>query len=231
MADITVQTYNKLHSISCSHERFIQQLKAACITQEQLFSELALFFQENDPSHDYALCLIHRHYSLNEGEKMVSNGDSIAPSMERTPNIIPERWFSNGDAMEYTYCKDLASQIPPPSPEFFAKFHSIVSFYNIDTLGVCYMSYLKGLATDWIYLECSGTRDREQVVKIVPQYMAGDAHTYSAIWIPIRNPSGMIAMRTCASCASGQPGCKPLITGKTPGSITADGVGLCNCLI
>ncbi len=48
----------------------------------------------------FGVCLVHRHCTLDEGEKMVADGDISQP--ERDIECYPERWLASGEPYEFT---------------------------------------------------------------------------------------------------------------------------------
>jgi hypothetical protein len=205
-----VAEYNKLLHISEADSLFEQQLVSAGITRGQLWSQLAPLFLEKTNVGRYAACLIHRHYLLKDGERMVTNGNSTRPSTDTSVNIVAERWLSTGQDIEYRFTDDPASLPPPPSANFLARFKSITDANGIDILGVCYSPPIQDLAPGFIFLEKAGLRDREQVITIVPYTSLGNA--YQACWVARVNVDDLSPSMFCGtSCASDEPGCKTRI--------------------
>jgi hypothetical protein len=82
------QFYNSLLSISDADSAFFDR--------EKLFSKLALLFSREEYNE---ICLVHRHFDLKSGERMVSHGLVSFPTsspIHDGPNIIPERWTAYG---------------------------------------------------------------------------------------------------------------------------------------
>ncbi|KDR71366.1 hypothetical protein GALMADRAFT_214011 [Galerina marginata CBS 339.88] len=192
MSTFDVSAYNDLPFIADANARFEDQLASAGLTRSQFFKKLAPVFLEAPYIGHYAACLIHRHYSLNDGERMVTNGPSARPSTETSANIVGERWASNGEVIEFKFTDDPASHAPHPPAEFFAKFKSIVDAHGIDMLGVCYAP--GKLADDYLFLESPGPEDREQVTHLVHSSASENKHSFEASWIPNLSPDGVPCM-------------------------------------
>ncbi|KDR67423.1 hypothetical protein GALMADRAFT_1086292 [Galerina marginata CBS 339.88] len=202
MPAFETSAYNDLPFIADANARFENQLASAGLTRTQLFSKLAPLFLEAPYAGHYAACLIHRHYSLHSGERMVTTGTSARPSTETSLNVVGERWASNGEVIEHKFTDDPASHFPAPPPEFFAKFKSILDAHGIDILGVCYAS--GKLTDDYLFLESPGPGDREQVTTLVRRSSPELENSFEAAWIPKVNPEdGFYTMGGCCNCTSG----------------------------
>jgi len=83
----------------------------------------------------FGICLVHRHFELDDGEKMVSHGNITQPqSQPRSPPIglyRASRWTAEGKPFEFTRdeTKPLPDDLPP-------KFQTIVNKYNVEVLGL-----------------------------------------------------------------------------------------------
>ena len=202
MASFDVSAYNDLPSIAEADARLEDQLASAGLTRTQFFSKLTPVFLEAPYAGRYAACLIHRHYSLNDGERMVANGPSTKPSTDTSPNIVGERWASNGEVIEHKFTDDPASYPPPPPAEFFAKFKSILDAHGIDILGVCYAP--SKFQDGFLYLESTGSGDREQITNLVHCSAPQLEHSFEAAWILKANPeNGSYTMAKCCNCTVG----------------------------
>lgn len=197
-----VVSYNQTDLIREANERFEKQLASVHISRAEFFAKLAPLFVEEVNAGRYAACLIHRHYLLTDGERMVTTGDSTKPSKDISPNIVPESWLATGEAFEYRYIDNPASLPPPPSADFLAKFKSITDAYSIDTIGICYTPPVEELAPGFVFLEVAGTLDREQVTKAAP-VSSLTASSYEAIWITKINSNGQFEMAAKTCCNHG----------------------------
>ncbi|KDR72391.1 hypothetical protein GALMADRAFT_213379 [Galerina marginata CBS 339.88] len=203
-----IKTYNNFHPIAAANARFDKQLSYSGITRAELFSELSELFLEGVNAGQYAPCLIHRHYCLNEGERMVTSSNSTRPSRDRSLNIVAERWLKTGEEFEYRFTDNPASLAPPPSIAFMARFKSIVEENGIDVLGVCYAPTPSELAPGFVYSETVGQGDREQVLNIVHQSSLQGEKTYQTSWVPTLNPQDqsftMSCTHNCVGCLDNQ---------------------------
>ncbi|KDR67425.1 hypothetical protein GALMADRAFT_147199 [Galerina marginata CBS 339.88] len=199
MTTFDASAYNDLPFIADANARFESQLASAGLTRTQFFSKLAPLFLEAPYAGHYAACLIHRHYALNAGERMVTTGPSAKPSSNTSPNVVGERWASNGEVIEHKLTDDPASNPPGPPPEFFSKFKSILDAHGINTLGVCHAS--GKLADGFLFLESPGPGDREQVTTLVRRSSPELKHSFEAAWSPKINPEdGFYTMGCCCNC-------------------------------
>ena len=193
-----VDTYNNLPLVNVADARFKEQLASANLTREQLFYDLAPLFLQSPHTGRYAVSLIHRHYLLKEGERMVTTGNSTKPSTDTSPNIVPDIWFSNGQELEHRFTEDPTSLHPPPPVDFLAKFKSILASYAIDVLGVCYAP--DKLADGYIVVESQGLADRERVTRTI-HHSAKKDQSYDVMWLVMRNPDGpSLVDRACGAC-------------------------------
>ncbi|KDR70686.1 hypothetical protein GALMADRAFT_881111 [Galerina marginata CBS 339.88] len=210
MSKLDFSNYNNLPLVAAADALLNQQLAAAHTTRDKLFSQLASLFQQEETAGKYAFCLIHRHYLLQEGESMVTNGDSTQPSKDSSDNIVAECWLRTGEAMEYRVATatDRATLPPPPSKDFLNSFNKILDLYGIDVLGVCYLLEMDKLKDGFVFLETAGSRNREQVVSIVSESEAASSpQIYQTAWVPtfdvLRHIYASQTMITCMSCEPG----------------------------
>lgn len=78
----------------------------------------------------FGVCLVHRHCLLEEGERMVANGNISQP--ERDGPAYPERWLATGEAYEFS-----REATTSPSEELLENFRGIVG--DINVLGLFYI--------------------------------------------------------------------------------------------
>ncbi|KDR70690.1 hypothetical protein GALMADRAFT_282143 [Galerina marginata CBS 339.88] len=193
MSQFTFSQYNKLPLVAVADALYNQQLAAAHITRDKLLSLLAPLFLQDENAGRYAACLIHRHYLLQEGERMVANGNSTQPSKDTSDNIVPDCWLPTGQAVEYRFATvtDRATLPPPPSKEFFNSFKKITDLYGVDMLGVCYLPEMDQLKDGFVFLETAGSGDREQVISIVSESeiaVANSNQIYQTAWVTTFDP-------------------------------------------
>lgn len=200
MGVFSVKQYNQLLTIGEASSRFKNQLKSAGITDLQLFAELTpLFTEETTSEVPYSPCLIHRHFSLMECERMVSYGNRSAPSTDASPNIVPECWLNTGEEIEHRYGDDPNSIPRPPSSDFLSKFKAILDNHGIDILGVCYTPPVDDLAPGFTFLETLVIEERAHIINHVPQSSIDPATTTPSAWILKRDPgSTCLAGSRCA---------------------------------
>jgi len=183
MGGFTVEKYNQLLSIGEASSRFEHQLKSAGLTDTQLFAELTPLFADKNTPGPYSPYLIHHHFSLKEGERMVSYGNRSAPSTDTSPNIVPECWLNTGEEIEHRYVHDLGSTPPPPSTDFLSKFKAILGKYGIDILGVCYTPRVDVLAPGFSFLETLMIEERAHIINQVPASSIDPSTTSPSAWV------------------------------------------------
>jgi len=216
MVSFDVTAYNKLAFVADADARFKEQLASAGLTREQLFSKLAPLFLESPSAGRYAICLIHHHYSLKDGERMVTIDHSTKPSTDTSPQIVAECWSSSGEEVEHRFTDDPTTLPPPPPVDFLAKYKSILDSHAIDVLGVCYAPDKP--ADGFISAESDGPGDRERVTTIIHHSARGD-NSYDVMWLVTCNSNGLCVVIT-AGCCNGT-GCKtPPSTPSTPSTPT-----------
>jgi hypothetical protein len=205
MSKFDVAAYNQLLLIHEADNRFNDQLASAGITRPELFSQLAPILLEGEHAGKYAICLLHRHYSLNKGERMVTNDLVTKPSTNTSPRVVAERWSCTGQEIEYRLINDPASLPPPPSSELLSKVKSILDAKGIDILGVCYAP--EKLADGFEFMEVSGPGDRVQILSIVHVSTVDPYESYQAVWIAAVDPSDNTHVLRCGTnCGKGVNG-------------------------
>jgi len=188
-----VARYSNLPFVADADARFNEQLASAGLTREQLFSKLGPLFLGSP----YAACLIHRHYSLNDGERMVTIGESTQPSTDTSRQIVAECWSSSGEEIEHRFT-DGSTTLPPPPPfGFFTQYKIILDSHAIDVLGVCYAP--DKLADGFIFSESGGLGDRERVTTII-HHSARSDHSYDVTWLVTCNTDGVYEVTTACGC-------------------------------
>ncbi|KAF8804301.1 hypothetical protein BYT27DRAFT_7194473 [Phlegmacium glaucopus] len=207
MNQFDVAKYNSLLPVGDADTLFNEQLNSAGITRRQLFSQLAPLFSEGENAGRYGTCLVHRHYLLMDGERMVTTNNSTMPTLDASVNIVADRWYSTGGEFEHRFTDNPTSLPPPPSADFFDKFRSIINANGIDILGVCYAPAVGELAPGFIFLEGGGAQDREQVLTVIPT-SSRPYGGYEASWVPRDDPDDPIFIGCCCSVCNPSPPCK-----------------------
>jgi len=157
------------------------------------------YVSDANQSGPYAVYLIHRHYKLKRGERMVATDRSTRPSTESSPNIVPHIWSITGEAIKFRFVSDLSTIPPPPSPEFFSKFRPFLDEKLIDTLGVFYTE--NDLKDADIYEEGDFPGDRECIATTITESLA-PTDSYEVVWSPRYNPNFqnfIMAVRCCCN--------------------------------
>ena len=107
--DDHVQLYNSLPSLQESQARFRNR--------QEIFEKLSPLLSRF--SNKYGVCLVHRHCTLEEGEKMVATGGISSP--QRDAKCHPLRWLATGEPFEFT-----TEVTEPPPRELLESFRQIV---------------------------------------------------------------------------------------------------------
>ena len=202
MVHFDTKAYNNLPLIADADALFQKQLASAGITRSQLFLQLVPLFLQDGNVGRYAICLVHHHYDLKAGERMVSTGRSTKPSTDTSVNIVPSSWLNTGEVIEFMFTPSPSTLPPPPSAEFFTKFRSILDAKNIDVLGICYAP--DDLDDGFMLRESRGVGDRVRVLTAVHGSTPMGADCYLATWIPKVDPDNGSYVVVKAGCCDGQ---------------------------
>jgi hypothetical protein len=96
-------------------------------------AELILLFKKY---HRYGVCLVHRHYDIEIGELVVTDGDTTRPLPQENGSYYPERWLPDGTAYEFN-TKRGEDQL---DEMFLKKFQEILKKYNgLKSLGIFFI--------------------------------------------------------------------------------------------
>ncbi|PPQ90186.1 hypothetical protein CVT25_013316 [Psilocybe cyanescens] len=200
MAKFDVASYNELPMIWDAHRLLSKQLaddKPGRL--DALIEALAPLFLTGDERFKFGICIMHRHFDLKDGERMVTvpetdeeNLNRVAitqPSTDTSSNIVAERWMFDGKEFEHAVVDDPTS-ITPPSDEFFEEFRRICkSFGNgVDILGICANNMSVIQRHDIFFLELlhpDPTKDRTQAIEQMgPDFVPTSTMRQSA-WVPV----------------------------------------------
>ena len=164
----SVDIYNQLPSISDADKAFQQQLKSSSLTFDMLLSELAPLFSEGENAGRYAIWILHHHFDLKAGERMVEKENTTKPTTDTSPNIVAERWNAEGEELEYKYVDDINDVPPPPSADFLKRFKAILDVRKIDALGVCYACNRREIQEGYVFMETTNHADSERKHVVTP---------------------------------------------------------------
>ncbi|PPR03561.1 hypothetical protein CVT26_006103 [Gymnopilus dilepis] len=124
-----INLYNQLLSIAAASAALESKLASSGIALDTLLEKLRPLFCSDEHKGKYGLWLLHHHFDLDEGERMVKNGAVSQPTQDKSSNIVAERWTGTGDEVEHVYADSLGlNEVPSPPPQ---------DAYNIDCLGIC----------------------------------------------------------------------------------------------
>ncbi|KAK7045007.1 hypothetical protein R3P38DRAFT_185475 [Favolaschia claudopus] len=120
MSDSHVKLYNSLPSIKDAHDAFA--------SDAEIISQLWPVLRKYEGK--FGVCLVHRHCSLLDGERMVADGVVTEPMI--TDQCHPLSWLKTGEPFEFS---SEPTERPPDS--LFADFRDIVG--AISVLGIFYV--------------------------------------------------------------------------------------------
>ncbi|KJA21279.1 hypothetical protein HYPSUDRAFT_42128 [Hypholoma sublateritium FD-334 SS-4] len=139
-------SYNALPSIEVADRLFTDR--------NEMLEKLGPILQQYGKN-EFGVCLVHRHCELEEGERMVADGNVSQPEKD-AKDAYPLRWLATGEAYEFN-----RNDTPSPSDELFRSFRSVVG--NTAVLG---LFYIRDKVIDGVELE--RTDGRKNITKIVP---------------------------------------------------------------
>ena len=171
-----VQMYNSLPSIEEADERFLNR--------EETFAKLAPLLAEFN--HQFGVCLVHAHCKLQQGEKMIAQGNITQPELSTDVPHFPDRWLPNGQPFEFT-----TTPTTSPPARLIAEFQKITGPNNV--LGLWYKSDDK--------LELERTEGRKNITEEISD-LAGIPH-FETAWLPIKE--GAVVLAGCAKVCRKNP--------------------------
>ncbi|PPQ90185.1 hypothetical protein CVT25_013317 [Psilocybe cyanescens] len=201
MANFDVAAYNELPIISVAHQLLRKQLANDKPRRlDGLINALSHLFLTGDEAFKFGICIMHRHFDLKDGERMVTqtvtDGENpnivaiVQPSTDTSSNIVAERWMFDGKEFEHAVVDDPVF-ITPPSDKFFEEFRRICrSFGNgVDILGICANNMSIIQPHDVFFLESyhpDTTKDRAQVIEqIAGQDFVRTPSMQQSAWVPV----------------------------------------------
>ncbi|KDR72392.1 hypothetical protein GALMADRAFT_213380 [Galerina marginata CBS 339.88] len=201
----SIRNYNTIRTIAQADQVFDEQLDRSPggpITRDEFFSDgdLVKLFQGTP----YAVFLVHRHYALKNGERMVTTGNTSQPSTDLN-NMAPERWFSTGEHFEHRSTNDGSNLPSPPSDDFLNHFREIISEKGIDGLGVALAPDVPSLQPGHVFLEQPGKGDRQQVVTQVPDSLVESPDIFQSSWVPLDGSATLSCKHNCQNCYDTTP--------------------------
>lgn len=164
--DAYVDMYNNLPTLGEADDRFVQR--------DAIFAKLAPLLASYN--HQFGVCLIHAHCSLEPGEKLIGNGNISQPGDGNIILHYPVRWLHTGEPFEFR--TETTSFLPA---ELISDFQKIVG--EIGVLGL----YFSGTSAGTLELEW--TEGRKNVTKVITELVPGNIET---AWLPgTNNPTQM----------------------------------------
>jgi hypothetical protein len=189
------QFYNGLPSIEDADTAFVDR--------NNIFTKLAPLFAREEYRGVYDVCLIHHHFDLKPGERMVSHGSISLPTLssqesQDDPLIIPERWTAYGDPFEFRKVKSGEEFAPPPPASLLEEFRQCVGD-QASILGICLAE--GRLPEGHVYWETTNDHvARSHVLEIKERVDLADCRSlFETCWRP-ESDGTRIVMTCCAVC-------------------------------
>ncbi|TFK24486.1 hypothetical protein FA15DRAFT_592324 [Coprinopsis marcescibilis] len=185
--------YNNLPSLEDADGGFTNDDRA------RLFPDLIRLFSQEAYAGVYAFGLVHRHFELERGERMVTTAkiphEEYITRPEKFPDntIIADRWTANGQAFEFSRLHAGQEAVPPPPQQLLATFRELIGSRLERFLGI----YLSPNHPDGqIYLDGPfNSEDREQIILVQDSCSCSIYGAVSVCWAPREGDSD-----TCAAC-------------------------------
>ncbi|KAF8165650.1 hypothetical protein B0H34DRAFT_689923 [Crassisporium funariophilum] len=127
MSSTAHEFYNSLPYVDDAHRALVDR---------EILRKLVPIFANHK---DFAICLVHRHTLLNEGEIMVTRGNTTQP--ERVTDAYPHSWDRSGRPFEYNSV--LTPDVPQTLLQDFQKIVAegsggVNTVDGMSVLGICY---------------------------------------------------------------------------------------------
>jgi hypothetical protein len=191
LSSFDTQFYNSLPSISDADSAFIDR--------ETLFSRLAPIFSKEEYCGVYEVCLVHHHFDLKPGEKMVSHGLISLPMPSPSSEdklIIPERWTAEGQPFEFRKINSEDERVPPPPASLLEEFKQCIGALKVP-LGICLAG--ESLGDGQVYFETTDDPSARSHVLEIKNRAEVSRNFFETCWRPERNGSKSV-MACCAVC-------------------------------
>ncbi|RXW19801.1 hypothetical protein EST38_g6057 [Candolleomyces aberdarensis] len=157
---------------------------------------------ENKP---YALTLVHRHFLLGNGERMIATGLTTKPEAVQNTldtDVQNSSWNSEGWGYEWQRVKTPRDRVPPPNNDLIVAFQKIFEHDDTNTGKVLGLALRpEPLAPDYVWWETTRKEARELVIEQKRRSDITDPQTFETCWIPQLNPETMeVVMKCCGTC-------------------------------
>ncbi|KAJ2918475.1 hypothetical protein MD484_g1979, partial [Candolleomyces efflorescens] len=173
----------------------------------------ALLREANGSSLKYTLSLVHRHFALEEGERMVSKGNVTKPEKgtENNYKVVPSSWNSSGSGYEWTNFNNTDQFVPDYPENLLKRLGDLLNGISEDkdrealkeVLGIS-LAQAEQLGEDFIWWENTDDAKRAHCLYIKrtndPQLTNT---TYKTAWIPASGSAGQY-MACCGVCHHNQ---------------------------
>lgn len=191
-----VNLYNKLPLINEAYAILRQELKAdPSVSNDKLMlpvlqdPEVRSLFCDGIPGENdqglFDIWIVHRHFALEMGERMVSTGNISTPTPQDSTHFA-DRWDLSANEIEFVRVSEgEVSTQRAPSGIFAKAFQELMSRkFGVSCLGLCLAPSAK-LPPGFFYLETIDTKTRSQIVEVLPTSNTVTdllARTYRSTW-------------------------------------------------
>jgi hypothetical protein len=187
------QFYNGLPSIEDADSAFFDR--------NNIFTKLAPLFAREEYRGVYDVCLIHHHFDLKPGERMVSHGSISLPIPSPSQDdalIVPERWTAYGEAFEFRKVELNEELTPPPPASLLEEFRQCIG-EQASILGICLAEDC--LPKGHVYWETTSDHvARSHVLEIRERVdLANCGSLFETCWRP-ESDGTRVVMTCCAVC-------------------------------
>ncbi|OAP62532.1 hypothetical protein AYL99_01759 [Fonsecaea erecta] len=145
VAPYSVEAYNSLPHLLDAHQNFVN-----ADPMELLHNEIGELFYKHDVYRDLAVCLLHRHFPMTDGEKLVEFGSVASPWSYRQQDtdlmggrVKARSWmFRKGRLLAYEFGYDNTRSGStygdlPEKPAFYLEFGQLLERNHLeDILGL-----------------------------------------------------------------------------------------------
>jgi hypothetical protein len=200
---IEADEYNKLPLINQANDI----LQSHPDVLQDVFNKIASLFREKDPSGHFTLSLVHHHYKLNQGERMVSDGHVTSPQKDTSgdPGVIESSWTLASRPYEWTRLTATDSAVPDVHQDLIDGINkelpkSVVGEDLRGVLGVT-RAQPEQLPSEKVWWENLDDGKREHILKIIArENVPTDAIQTSWIPEPTHPGSMEFILACCGVC-------------------------------
>ncbi|KAJ2913158.1 hypothetical protein MD484_g7258, partial [Candolleomyces efflorescens] len=195
---IEFKEYNLLPPVKVAHAILTEA------NSDKWLQLIAPILAEEDPEGRYALCLVHGHHELFDGERMVSTGLITMPDKTREERVIPSAWNIEGRPYEWTRLGPNDPFVPAPPETLFARLRGLFgSLVPSPGVGSVMGISIRGPKLDegMVWWENLDNKKRSHVIQQRPRSdVASSSDVVLTLWIPERNGDLVWVLACCGVC-------------------------------